>query len=138
MSKSKATDALTDNDRITIITSALKDKKAQNILSIDLSSIEGAIVPHFIVCNADSTVHVRSLAEHVEEEFRLKTAKKPLRRQGVENNLWIILDYGDIMVHIMETQTREFYQLERLWADAPIQRFEDEHQNQNSKRVHHT
>lgn len=113
-------------DHLNVFIDALLDKKAQNVIALDLSTIEGTIVPYFIICSADSTVHVRALSENVEEDSVKKLQRKPIRRQGMENSLWIILDYGDVMIHIMETQTREFYQLERLWADASLQKFNHE------------
>ena len=92
---------------VKVIADAMLEKKAQNVVSLDLRSIGSAITDHFVICNADSTVKM-------EERLGLKV----LRMQGLENDFWIILDFGDVVVHIFLTEYREFYRLEDLWADA--------------------
>ena len=72
-----------------------------------------------MICNADSTTNVAAIADNVIDKMREETGRKPLRTQGMENDFWIILDYGDIVAHIFLTQYRDFYRLEDLWADAP-------------------
>ena len=77
-----------------------------------------------MICNGDSTTNVNAIADNVIEKMRLE-GRKPLRTQGMENNFWIILDYGDIVAHIFLTEYREFYRLEELWADAPQKVYKD-------------
>jgi len=102
-----------------VIADAILDKKGQNVISLDLRPVGSAIADHFIICNADSTTNVSAIADNILKETREQLAMKPLRTQGLENNFWIILDYGYIVVHIFLTEYREFYRLEDLWADAP-------------------
>lgn len=72
----------------------------------------------FIVAGGTSRRHVRTLAE--ETEFALKAeGRRPLRREGLEDGTWVLLDYGDVIVHVFDEETRRYYDLERLWADAP-------------------
>lgn len=104
------------------IISALEDKKAKNIISLDLSGFDGAIADAFVVCNADSTAHVAAIADGVEEEVEKRTGEKPRRVEGMTNAYWVVVDYVDVMVHIFLTEAREFYKLEQLWADAPLVR----------------
>lgn len=94
------------------------EKKAQNVVSLDLRNIESSICDHFVICNADSTTQVAAIADNVLVKMEEKLGLKVFRMQGLENNFWIILDYGDVVVHIFLSEYREFYRLEDLWADA--------------------
>ena len=102
-----------------VLADAIQDKKGQNVISLDLRKIEGAIADFFVICNADSTTNVSAICDNVIKEMKEQLGLRPLRSQGLENNFWIILDYGNIVVHIFQTPYREFYRLEDLWADAP-------------------
>lgn len=107
-----------DNKELQVIADAMAEKKGQNIVSLDLKSIGTAISDYFMVCNADSTTNVVAIADNIEDRMIEKCRRKVLRVQGRENAFWIILDYGDIVVHVFQTPMREFYRLEDLWADA--------------------
>lgn len=102
-----------------VIADAILDKKGQNVVSLDLRPIGSAIADYFVICNGDSTTNVNAVAENIIKKCSEELGMKPLRTQGMENNFWIILDYGHIVVHVFLTQYREFYRLEDLWADAP-------------------
>lgn len=114
-----------DNKEIKVIADAMLEKKAQDVVSLDLRSIGTAISDHFIVCNADSTTAVVAIADNVEDRMIEKCRRKVVRTQGKENAFWVILDYGDIVVHIFQTPYRAFYRLEDLWADAERTAYED-------------
>ena len=103
---------------------AIQDKKGKNIVSLDLSKIDGAICSCFIVCNADSTTQVAAIAAGIEEQVLETLGEKVWRVEGLQNALWIAMDYVDVVVHIFQTELREFYKLEELWADAPATRYE--------------
>ena len=103
---------------------AIQDKKGKNIVSLDLSKIDGAICSCFIVCNADSTTQVAAIAGGIEEQVLETLGEKVWRVEGQQNALWIAMDYVDVVVHIFQTELREFYKLEELWADAPATRYE--------------
>ena len=103
---------------------AIQDKKGKNIVSLDLSKIDGAICSCFIVCNADSTTQVAAIAAGIEEQVLETLREKVWRVEGQQNALWIAMDYVDVVVHIFQTELREFYKLEELWADAPATRYE--------------
>lgn len=107
-----------DNKELQVIADAMLEKKGQNVVSLDLRSIGTAISDHFIVCNADSTPNVVAIADNVEDRMIEKCRRKVTRTQGKENAFWVILDYGNIVVHIFQTPYRSFYRLEDLWADA--------------------
>ncbi len=106
------------------IISAVEDKKGKGIVSLDLSGFDGAIASSFVICNADSTAHVEAIANGIEEKVREETGEKPRRTEGLNNAIWVVMDYFDVMVHIFLTEAREFYKLEQLWADAPATRYD--------------
>ncbi|MBD5068311.1 MAG: ribosome silencing factor [Alistipes sp.] len=111
---------------IRTIVSAIEDKKGKNIVSLDLSGFDGAICSAFVVCNADSTTQVAAIADGIEEKVQQTLGEKVWRVEGQQSALWIAMDYVDVVVHIFQTELREFYKLEELWADAPMTRHEYE------------
>ena len=114
-----------ENKELKVIADAMLEKKAQDVISLDLRSIGTAISDHFIVCNADSTPAVVAIADNIEDRMIEKCRRKVNRSQGKENAFWVILDYGDIVVHVFQTPYRAFYRLEELWADAERTAYED-------------
>ena len=108
------------------IVGAIQDKKGHNIVSLDLTELEGTICDAFVICNADSTTQVAAIADGIVEELEEKLGEKPRRVEGKTNAAWIAIDYVDVMVHIFLTPLREYYRLEQLWADAPATRYESE------------
>lgn len=111
---------------IETIVGAIEDKKGKNIVSLDLTGFDGAICSKFVVCNADSTTQVAAIAAGVEEKVLEELGEKVWRIEGQQNAFWIAMDYVDVVVHIFQTELRDFYRLEELWADAPMTRYEYE------------
>ena len=95
-----------NNNELKVIADAMLEKKGQDVVSLDLKPIGTAISDHFIVCNADSTPAVVAIADNVEERMIEKCRRKVIRTQGKENAFWVILDYGDIVVHVFQTPYR--------------------------------
>lgn len=112
---------------------AIQDKKGKGVISLDLRAIPGTITDYFVICNADSTTNVAAIADNVIFEMKEKLSLKPLRMQGTENNFWVILDYGNIVVHIFQTPYRDFYRLEELWADAPRKEYAERTPSQKKR-----
>lgn len=102
------------------IVHGLQEVKGKDIVVLDLKDIPNAICQNFIICHGDSNVQVEALANSVEKQTREQLKEKPMHREGVANAEWIILDYFDVVVHIFRKETRAFYDLEKLWADAAI------------------
>lgn len=102
------------------IIGGMQDSKAKHIVSMDLSGIHNSVCKYFIICHGTSRTQVESIADQVEENVRKSLKEKPWHREGFENAEWILLDYVDVVAHIFQPQTRSFYQLEKLWADAEI------------------
>ncbi len=102
------------------IIEALEDSKAHQIVKIDLRKIENCFCSFFIICHGTSSTHIAGLVNHVEEKVRQDVGEKPFHIEGLNTTQWVVLDYGDIIVHIFEKELREYYQLEEFWADAKI------------------
>lgn len=111
---------------IETIVSAIEDKKGKNIVSLDLSGFDGAVCSHFVVCNADSTTQVAAIADGIEEKVHEVLDENVWRVEGKQTGLWVAMDYVDVVVHIFQTELRDYYRLEELWADAPATRYEYE------------
>ena len=111
---------------IETIVEGIQDKKGKNIVSLDLSGFDGAICSHFVVCNADSTAQVAAIADGIEEKVYEILKENPWRVEGKQTGLWVALDYVDVIVHIFQSELRDYNRLEELWADAPIVRYESE------------
>lgn len=112
-------------DEVKVIAEAMMEKKAKDVLSLDLRNIGTSISDYFVICNADSTTQVVAISDYVEEMMETRCGRPAVRKQGRENAFWIILDYSDIVVHIFKTDQRLFYRLEDLWADAVKTTYED-------------
>ena len=91
-------------------------KKALDVIILDLSGLT-FIADYFVICSGESTTQVKAIAEFIEQEFAKKRVK-PLGVEGAAHSHWILLDYGDVIVHVFEKETRAYYNLEKLWMDA--------------------
>lgn len=94
----------------------LEDKKARDISIINIRKIS-TLADYFIICNGTSTTHIRTLADEIEEKMAL-SGFNLLGKEGYSSSRWILLDYGDVVVHIFNQEERKFYNLERLWYDG--------------------
>lgn len=103
-------------DRLKIIVKALDDKRAENIDVLDISQLT-SLGDYFVICTCNSNVQVRAAANEAEEKMK-EAGFEPLHIEGYRGGSWILLDFNDIIVHVMDRETREFYSLERLWDDA--------------------
>lgn len=100
-----------------------QSKKAENVILLDLRKVTN-IAEFFVVCTARSDSQLRAVADAVTDGLRAQK-HKVWHTEGYGENSWVLLDYGDFVVHVFLPETREYYALERLWGDAPSQRFPD-------------
>jgi ribosome-associated protein len=100
------------------IITALQDKKAQNIVELDLSPTQVSLFDRFIICTATSNTHADALKENVLMTIKQNLNVYPKQTEGTNNSQWILIDYFDTLVHIFLKETREFYDIESLWIDA--------------------
>jgi ribosome-associated protein len=111
---------LTRNSKIfKAIIKAIQDKKGEHILSLDLRKIPEAVSDFFIICQANSNTQLKAIADFVEEEVKNNCDEAPYKHEGRQAQQWILIDYVNVVVHIMLPEPRKFYQLEEMWSDAP-------------------
>lgn len=103
-------------ERVQKIAQALYDKKAKDIVTLDISEVT-SLGNYFIICSCSSAAQLRACTDEVEEKMK-EIGINPSHKEGYNGGTWILMDYSDIIVHIMHDETREFYTLEHLWADA--------------------
>lgn len=116
---------LTRNSKIfkTII-QAIQAKKGEQIISLDLRKIPEAVADFFIICQASSTVQVKAIAGHVEDQVKELCEEPPFKHEGYQALQWVLIDYVNVVVHIFQPETRKFYKLEDMWSDAPMEEHE--------------
>ena len=105
-------------DLVRTAAQAASDKQAENIMAFDVSE-QLVITDAFLICSAPNDRQVKSIVDAVEERLRGMGAK-PARREGERDGRWVLIDYGDVVVHVQHEEEREFYALERLWRDCPL------------------
>ena len=105
-------------NKLNEIIEAITDKKGHKITLLDMSEIDTAPANNFVICQGKSTSQVSSVADSIRERLQKNLNVKPFNYDGYKNSQWIIIDYGDIMVHVFLPEQREFYNLEDLWSDA--------------------
>lgn len=108
---------LESRDKATEAARAAIAKKAKDVAILDLHGLV-SFTDYFVVCSGESTTQVKAIAEHIEAAF-LKGAIKPSSIEGLGYAHWVLMDYGDVIVHVFEEETRAYYELEKLWLDAP-------------------
>lgn len=110
---------LTKNSKIikTII-AAIQEKKGSSIISLDLRKINEAVADFFIICEASSSTQIRAIADNVESCVKEKCSENPYHHEGFQQLNWVLIDYVNVVVHVMLPDTRKFYNLEEMWSDA--------------------
>lgn len=117
---------ITRNSKIfkTII-HAIQEKKGDNIVSLDLRKIPEAVADFFIICEAGNTTQLRAIADFIETEVKEKCQETAYKHEGRQGQQWILIDYVNVVVHVMMPDPRKFYQLEEMWSDAPVMEHKD-------------
>jgi ribosome-associated protein len=113
---------LTATDRaIELVTTAAKaasDKLAESIIAFDVSE-QLVITDAFLICSASNDRQVRAIVDEIEDKLR-EIGAKPIRREGERDGRWVLIDYGEIVIHVQHEEERVFYALERIWRDCPV------------------
>ena len=124
--KRKSAARLTQRSKIikTII-AAIQDKKGEHIISLDLRKINEAVADFFIICDASNQPQVKAIADHIEQKVRELCDETPYHHEGYQSLQWVLIDYVNVVVHVMLTETRKFYKLEEMWSDAASETHED-------------
>jgi ribosome-associated protein len=117
--RKKSANRLNRNSKIykTII-KAIQEKKGEHIVALDLRKIPEAVADYFVICEATNQPQVRAISDSVEYEVKKHCGENPYRHEGKQNLHWVLIDYVNIVVHVMLTEQRKFYKLEEMWSDA--------------------
>jgi ribosome-associated protein len=117
--KRKSAARLSKNSKlIKTIIAAIQDKKGENIVTLDLRKINEAVADFFIVCEASNQPQVKAIAENIETKVKEACGENPYHHEGYTNLQWVLIDYVNVVVHVMQPDTRKFYRLEEMWSDA--------------------
>ena len=107
---------LTSREIVAIAAKALDDKKAKDVLVLKTAE-QTVIADYFVICNGSSAPHVKALVDEVDKQLS-EAGEPPMRREGLRSDIWVLMDFGCVIVHIFTDEARQFYYLERLWSDA--------------------
>lgn len=114
------TEKSTSNKLVDAVVDSIEDIKGENITILDLKEIDNAVSEYFIICNGNSNTQVSAIAANIEKKVRNTIKERPIHVEGTENAQWILLDYGNVVVHVFQKHIREFYDLESMWGDAKL------------------
>lgn len=117
--RKKSSTRLNRNSKIfkTIIHS-IQEKKGEKVVSLDLRKIPEAVADFFIICEATNNIQLKAIAEFIETNVKKKCGEPPYKHEGTQAEQWILIDYVNVVVHVMLPESRKFYQLEELWSDG--------------------
>lgn len=107
------------------IIKAIQEKKGEKIVSLDLRKIPEAVADFFIICEASNNTQLKAIADFVEFHVKEKCNEMAYKHEGRQGQQWILIDYVNVVVHIMLPEPRKFYQLEEMWSDAPAMEHND-------------
>jgi len=103
---------------------AIQEKKGEHIVSLDLRKIPEAVADFFIICQAGNTTQLRAIADFIETDVKEKCLESAYKHEGRQGQQWILIDYVNVVVHVMLPEPRKFYRLEEMWSDAPVMEHE--------------
>lgn len=110
---------MTPKEMALLAAKALDSKKGAEIKVMEVTELT-SLADYFVICTGGSTTQINALCDAVEEKLEVEGGEKPLHREGHRGGIWVLLDYGCIVVHVFNDEAREFYSLERLWNDGKI------------------
>jgi ribosome-associated protein len=117
---------IADSEKLSkAVVAGMQEKKAQDIVVMDMRDTKNAIADFFVICSGSSDKQVEAIARSVDEEVEKKLKENPWHMEGKNNKEWVILDYINVVAHIFKRDKREFYALEKLWGDAHITEIPD-------------
>lgn len=108
---------------LTVIVDSIEDKKGEHIVVLNLKELNNAMADYFIICQASNKTQVEAIVRNIEEKVEKKLKETAAHIEGKQNAEWILLDYFNVIVHVFLADKRDFYALEKLWADASLVKF---------------
>lgn len=124
--KQRKSDSISSEQLCHLVVKGMQEKKAMDVVIMDLRKIKNAITDFFVICTGNSDTQIDAIADSVEAEVYKVTSEHPWQREGKEAKEWILIDYVDVVAHVFKKDRREFYGLEQLWGDAEITLAEEE------------
>ena len=109
-----------------LVVKGMQERKATNIVVMDLRKVKNAFTDFFVVCSGNSDTQIDAISESVDKEVWEATRNNPRSMEGKANREWILVDYYDVVVHVFKKDRREFYKLEELWGDADFTYIDDD------------
>ena len=109
-----------DKKLLDAITEAIQEKKGSDIVIADFSKMSGVAYRYFVICQGGTAIQGEAIAREIVEYVREHADEKPMAVSGLENAIWVAMDYGQVIVHIFQPEARDFYDLEHLWEDAKL------------------
>lgn len=109
-----------EEDIINLIIEGIQERKGRGITLVDMKKVDGATIDGFVICQGNTPMQVTAIADSVREYLQKEAGIKPYNYDGYRNAQWIVIDYGEILVHVFTPDTRQYYNLEELWSDADI------------------
>ncbi len=116
-----------DNEALLLadaIVKGMEEKKAKDIVRLDLRNVKGAVADFFVICHGDSDTQVEAIGKSIEEEVDKALNEGVWHREGFENCEWVLLDYVNVVAHVFQRESRGFYAIEDLWGDAVIKKYD--------------
>ena len=108
---------MTPKELAILAAKALDSKKGEEIKVIEVTELT-TLADYFVICTGSSNTQINALCDAVEEKLEIEAGEKPLHREGHRGGIWVLLDYGCLVVHVFNSEAREYYSLERLWSDG--------------------
>lgn len=124
--KQRKLDVISSEELCHLVVKGMQEKKAVDVVIMDLREIKNAITDFFVICTGNSDTQIDAIADSIEQEVYKITQGLPWQREGKEAKEWILIDYVDVVAHVFKKERREFYGLEQLWGDAKVTYVEEE------------
>jgi len=105
---------------------AIQEKKGKSIISLDFQKIPDAVAKYFVISHGTSKTQARAIFDHIIEKVKHNCNTPPYHREGYVNSEWLLIDYADVVVHVFVEEARNFYDIESLWADAKVNKYDSE------------
>ncbi len=122
--QAKANEVATSTVLGELIAKGMLERKASEVIIMDLRDVKNAVADYFIICSGNSDTQIDAIADSIEEEVFKSSGQNPWKREGKESKEWLIIDYVDVVAHVFSKEKRAFYGLQDLWGDAKVMQIE--------------
>ncbi|MEQ8583721.1 MAG: ribosome silencing factor [Marinoscillum sp.] len=116
----KTKEAINSSKLSELVAQGMVEKKASDVVVMDLREVKNAVADYFIICSGNSDTQIDAIADSIEDEVFKHSTQNPWKREGKDSREWIIIDYVDVVAHVFNKEKRKFYGLEELWGDAKV------------------